>query len=197
MYKLCLILALVLVSSHARAAFMDCLFFDGFEDSGTTSVGSTVTQAAALSALQTHNCARKTVTPAASPAIAILTWNSTVATAAQTWANECMFAHGDLGGFGQNIYAAAGFTPTVSDAAVAWVGEEPYFDYTTNTCNTANPPNTAETCGHYTQVVWHTTTTVGCGFKACATNSPFAGFTDWDLIVCDYNPAGNDGSRPY
>ncbi|MDR3388045.1 MAG: CAP domain-containing protein [Rudaea sp.] len=197
MVKLWLILALMLASGQARAVFMDCLFFDGFEDSGTTPVGSPVTQAAALSALQIHNCARKTVIPAASPAIPILTWNSTVATAAQNWANQCMFAHGDLGGFGQNIYAAAGFTPTLSDAAVAWAGEEPYYDYPNNTCNTADPPNTAGTCGHYTQVVWRSTMTVGCGFQACSTNSPFADFPNWDVIVCDYNPPGNNGSRPY
>jgi hypothetical protein len=197
MFKLCLVLALMLASGPARAVFMDCIFFDGFEDPGTMPLGSSVTQAAALSALQTHNCARKSVIPAASAAIPMLTWNSTVASAAQTWANQCMFAHGDLDGFGQNIYAAAGFTPTLGDAVVAWDGEQPYYDYASNTCNTANPPNSAETCGHYTQVVWRSSMTLGCGFAACATNSPFAGFTDWDLIVCDYNPPGNNGSRPY
>jgi len=187
---------LLLAPLCARAEFLDCVFFDGFENAGTT-------DAAALAALEVHNCARKTVTPAAVPAIPMLTWDSTVATTAQVWANGCTYAHGGLNGYGQNIYAAAstdpGFTATFTDAALAWASEEPYYNYAANTCNTANPPNTAGTCGHYTQEVWRTTTQLGCGLKVCTTNSPFPPpFTTWHFIVCDYNLPGNFvGQKPY
>jgi pathogenesis-related protein 1 len=185
------IMLMLLAPVAAHAVFLDCLFFDGLENPGTTN-------AAELGALKVHNCARKTVTPAANPAIPILTWNSTVATAAQTWANGCVYAHGGIGSYGQNIYAASGFVPTLSDAGTDWASEQPYYNYAANSCSTANPPNTAGTCGHYTQVVWKTTTQLGCGQMFCTTNSPFPPpFTNWYLIVCDYNPAGNAGGRPY
>ena len=180
----------------AHAVFLDCVFFDGYENPGTT-------DSAALGALEVHNCARKTVTPAATTPEPMMTWSATVASPAQVWANNCTYAHGNLSGYGQNIYAAAstdpGFTATLTDATLAWVSEEPYYNYAANTCNTANPPNTAGTCGHYTQVVWSSTTQLGCGLKFCTTNSPFGPpFTNWYFIVCDYNPPGNfSGQRPY
>ena len=40
--------------------------------------------------------------------------------------------------------------------------------------------------GHYTQMIWPTTTTVGCGIASARGN---------DVLVCRYGPAGNvDGS---
>lgn len=43
----------------------------------------------------------------------------------------------------------------------------------------------AEATGHFTQLVWNTTSTVGCGRKFCNT-----GVTGW-YLVCEYWPAGN------
>ena len=176
---------LFLLPLSAQAVFLDCMFFDGFENPNTT-------DAAALGALEVHNCARKTVDPSASTPIQSLTWDATVASTAQTWANGCTYAHGDNAGLGQNIYAAAGSTPTLSDATNAWVSEEPYYTYSSNTCAAG------QVCGHYTQVVWSTTTQLGCGQAYCTTGSPFSGFPNWYFIVCDYNPPGNYvGLWPY
>src|SRR5689334_598073 len=52
-----------------------------------------------------HNQVRANVSPAASPPLVPLTWSSTVATAAQTWANGCSFAHSG-NGYGENIFAS-------------------------------------------------------------------------------------------
>lgn len=187
---LCGLLLLLPLSAHAL--FLDCVFFDGFENPGTT-------DSAALAALQVHNCARKTVDPAASSPIPSLVWDATVASTAQDWASGCVWSHGDHDGLGQNIYAATGITPDLADAAMSWAGEEPYYNYAANTCNTAKPPNTAQTCGHYTQMVWNTTTQLGCGQASCTTGSPFGSqFPNWNFIVCDYNPPGNvNNGRPY
>lgn len=187
-YLPCLLALLLPFSAHA--VFLDCLFFDGLENMGTTDVE-------ALGALEVHNCARNTVIPAATPAEPMLTWNATVAATAQTWADGCTYAHGGQNGYGQNIYAAAstdpGFTATLSDAALSWASEEPDYNYASNTCSGAQ-------CGHYTQMVWSSTTQLGCGLKFCTKNTPFDPkvFPHWYLIVCDYNPAGNiTGQRPY
>ncbi len=44
-------------------------------------------------------------------------------------------------------------------------------------------------CGHYTQVVWHSTETVGCGKASCGSE---------EVWLCNYNPSGNwFGQKPY
>ena len=76
----------------------------------------------------------------------------------------------------------------------AWASEAPDYDYASNTCNA--PPD--RTCGHYTQIVWRSSTLVGCAYARCTQNSPFSGFPTWDFWVCDYSPPGNwVGQRPY
>lgn len=142
-----------------------------------------------------HNCARKTVTPRAAPTLAGLCWDATIATAAQAYANNCQYAHNASTPYGENLYAGAvtsGFPTNVEVAAATdWAGEDVGYNYAANTCSGV--------CGHYTQMVWRTTTAVGCGLRQCTTNSPFPPpFTNWTLVVCNYNPPGNfTGQRPY
>ena len=73
----------------------------------------------------------------------------------------------------------------------SWANEAPNYNYANNTC--------ADVCGHYTQVVWRDSTTLGCGVTQCNVNSPFgAGFPNWTFVVCNYAPPGNfTGQRPY
>ncbi|MDN5924156.1 MAG: CAP domain-containing protein [Xanthomonadales bacterium] len=186
---------LLLLPLSAHAAFLDCIFFNGYENPGTTNT-------AALGALEVHNCARKTVVPAATTAIPPLVWSTTVAAQAQTWANHCTYQHGGLGttDYGQNLYAYANtdqsIVPTLTDAALVWAGEEPDYNYTTNSCAAD------KACGHYTQMVWAATTHLGCGQAVCTQNNPFdptgAIYPTWHLFVCDYDPRGNFiGNRPY
>ncbi|HYP76542.1 MAG TPA: CAP domain-containing protein, partial [Polyangiaceae bacterium] len=137
-----------------------------------------------------HNQARASVTPVPATPLPSMTWDTTLAAAAQTWAEQCNFSH-NAAGYGQNLYASAGSGPPSPAAVVtSWVSEAAAYDYAANACS--------GTCGHYTQVVWRNSNRVGCGFKYCSTNTPLgAQFPNWYLVVCDYSPAGNNGSRPY
>lgn len=137
-----------------------------------------------------HNQARANVNPVPATPLPTMSWDTTVAAAAQTWADQCNFSH-NTAGYGQNLYASAGGgAPSPSAVVTDWVSEASGYNYSANTCS--------GTCGHYTQVVWRNSTSLGCGFKACSTNSPFgAQYPNWYIVVCDYSPAGNNGSRPY
>ena len=128
-------------------------------------------------------------------------WDPIAAAVAQAWANQCSFGHnpnagsdydgmGGSGGLGENV-AAGEPTESVSAAVASWVAEGSSYDHATNTCAAG------AVCGHYTQIVWATTTAAGCAQATCTTNSPF-GSGQWQMSVCDFNPPGNYvGQSPY
>jgi hypothetical protein len=142
------------------------------------------------------NAARQAVGEAA------LVWDPIAAAVAQAWACQCNFSHnpnagaeymamGGKTGLGENIAAGAP-TESVAGAVASWVNEKADYDHATNTCASG------KVCLHYTQVVWSTTTGVGCAKVHCTTNSPFMGFPQWDDSVCDFSPPGNvNGNPPY
>jgi hypothetical protein len=104
-----------------------------------------------------------------------LTWNTTSATFAASWASPCNFQHSD-GPTGENI--AAGY-PNATSVVDAWVLERLQYDF-------AAGDFSSET-GHFTQVVWKATTSVGCG----RTNCTGSGGMDGWFVVCEYYPPGN------
>ncbi|CAI5988988.1 unnamed protein product [Closterium sp. NIES-65] len=140
--------------------------------------------------LDNHNAARAAV--GAIP----LVWNATLATRAQAWATaltnstyNCGLSHGGNSGEGQNL---SGASPSgwASDAAAVswWVGEGDLYSYAvfSGGCSTGNWAD----CGHYTQVIWNNTRTVGCAKASCGTKS--------DVWACHYYPPGNYGGQlPY
>ncbi|HZO75390.1 MAG TPA: CAP domain-containing protein [Ktedonobacteraceae bacterium] len=121
-----------------------------------------------------------------------LQWDSTLATGAQAWADNLAatktFAHSnpsDRQGLGENI-AKAG---TGSNTATQWVdmwgktvvngrSEQAQFKpgIMQNVSKDGGP------VGHYTQMIWNKTTSVGCGIASDGTN---------DYVVCRYSPQGN------
>jgi len=143
-----------------------------------------------------HNDARQNVNPPANPAIPPLTWDNTLATAAQLWADTCQFAHSG-NGYGENIAAFGGGTGTPQAVVSMWVGESDCYDYASNFCDVGCQTN-VDSCLHYTQVVWRGSERLGCGMKTCTTGSPFPGVPNWTVWVCNYDPPGNSGGqRPY
>ncbi len=75
--------------------------------------------------------------------------------------------------YGENLYWTSG-TAAPGDVVGAWVAEVQSYNYAANSCTAV--------CGHYTQVVWKTTTQVGCGLATSAQGQYW---------VCNYNPPGN------
>lgn len=122
---------------------------------------------------------------------------------AQNWAAQCQgLTHNTNRDGGENIYIAGSTTTPVTitgtDAVSDWMGESSGYTYSPPACNPIAPN---DSCGHYTQEVWRTTTAMGCAVQQCTTNSPFGdSFPDYALVVCDYTPAGNwnqPSQQPY
>ncbi|XP_054779226.1 pathogenesis-related protein 1-like [Prosopis cineraria] len=130
-----------------------------------------------------HNAARSQV------GVPNIVWNYTVASYAQNYANQrkadCQLVHSDGNGgkYGENLAWSSGDL-SGTDAVKLWVDEKAYYHYDSNTCDPG------KVCGHYTQVVWKNSASVGCGKVRCNNGGTFIG--------CNYYPPGNyRGQRPY
>ncbi|QDE71896.1 hypothetical protein BHS09_35690 [Myxococcus xanthus] len=144
--------------------------------------------------LAAHNAARRSVSPAASPALEDLTWDEQATRTAKAYAARCQFSHNpNRGNLGENLTAASSSAMGAQGVVQGWVDEAAHYDHTANTCASG------KVCGHYTQVVWRNTRALGCAVQECTTNSPFGSqFPKWSLWVCNYAPPGNYvGQRPY
>ncbi|CAL9731715.1 protein Pry1p [Monosporozyma unispora] len=104
-----------------------------------------------------------------------LTWSSELEAYAQNYANgyDCS---GNLihsgGPYGENLALGYG----VEGAVEAWYGEISDYDFSN--------PGFSENAGHFTQLIWKSSTEVGCAIKSC-------GGSWGDYVICSYNPAGN------
>lgn len=100
-----------------------------------------------------------------------LTWNTTLATTAAHLTEPCNFKHSG-GPNGENI--AAGYA-NVTAAIDGWGNERAKENY--------GDGKFSEDTGHFTQLVWKATRTVGCARKDCQELGWF--------LVCEYWPPGN------
>ena len=116
------------------------------------------------------------------------TWNTQLAQLSEDYSIElaaqgCGLVHsGDE--YGENLYWTS--ATAVEDQVVdAWASEEADYDYDSNTCAPGKQ------CGHYTQIVWDSTTSVGCGAAKCEDGGG-------EVWTCKYDPPGNwVGEWPY
>src|SRR5690348_4896238 len=122
-----------------------------------------------------------------------LVWSNDLAAQAKTWAEHVaatgQFAH-DLnrGNVGENI---AGFYTDVAKGVQNWINEKNGYHGDVMTLQNLN------SIGHYTQMVWRSTTQVGCGTAPPNGQQPPAGF-GYSILVCRYSPPGNYmGQKPY
>ncbi|KAM1172653.1 hypothetical protein ACFX2I_022726 [Malus domestica] len=117
-----------------------------------------------------------------------LAWDAKLAKYAQWYASQrrfdCALRHSN-GPYGENIFWGSGIEWTPAQAVTAWVSERKSYNYWANSCATR------QQCGHYTQIVWRSTSKVGCARVNC-----FGG--RGVFMVCNYDPPGNYiGERPY
>lgn len=120
--------------------------------------------------LDAHNQAR--ATHCARP----LAWSEALAATAQEWANSlrdngCSFEHSKTA-YGENL--AAGTNLSAANAVALWYDEERLYNY--------KKPAFSMKTGHFTQVVWAGSRSLGCGSSECQ------GMRLW---VCHYDPPGN------
>jgi uncharacterized protein YkwD len=104
-----------------------------------------------------------------------LTWNNQLAQFASQYASRCIFQHSH-DKYGENL--AAGY-PTLTAAIRTWYDEAKSYFY--------RFPGFSMKTGHFTQLVWKSTTQLGCGYAACNGKNSTPGI----FLVCEYNQPGN------
>jgi pathogenesis-related protein 1 len=145
------------------------------------STGSKVSQADAQAALDYHNKVRKEV---GSPP---LEWSADLSKYAQAWADhlankDCKMQHRPQEGkwkqiHGENIFWGGSDEYNATSASEMWYSE--IKDYKHGPLTGSNWFKT----GHYTQMVWKNTTSMGLGQATCPSGAI--------IIVGNYDPAGN------
>lgn len=136
--------------------------------------------------LQTHNSYRS---PLQEPS---LLWSADLAKDALAWAqhlasiNKGEHDMSIRGREGENLWWGTANYFSYTDMVGAWGNEQRSFKYDVYpNCTTKR----SEVVGHYTQIVWKNTQSVGCAL---------AGNGQTDFLVCRYGPAGNIvGEKPY
>ena len=149
---------------------------------------ATVAVEFAMRALAAHNLAR------AAACVPPLAWDAKAAAAADDWARH-LAVIGDMvhsgepdgevdavSGEGENLFAGTRGAYSVEQMIGLWADERRQLAKLTSWADDLSA------VGHYTQMVWSTTTHVGCAVAVGRTE---------DFLVCRYTPPGNiDGHQP-
>lgn len=122
-----------------------------------------------------------------------LTWSAELAANAASHAAKCVWKHSKTAGQGENI-AIYGPTTKIFDGTHAdptssirdWYNEYPKY----------NGQSYTSGAGHFTQVVWKSTTEIGCAMPICETmvnedGTPALGGKNIAFLVCGYKAPGN------
>merc|ERR1712224_1134987 len=109
-----------------------------------------------------------------------LKWSNEVAEGATNWAQylaqECKMEHNRDDDYGENL--GIGYRD-IEGSVNAWYNEESQYDY--------NNPGFSSATGHFTAMVWKSTTDLGCAVGVCSSGRK--------VYVCQYSPPGNSRSR--
>lgn len=163
-------------------------------DGGISNGGASSGDSFMAASLKHHNVHRTNHSAAG------LEWNAKIAEYAATTAATCRFAHDTQtggGGYGQNIAMWASTKNVSESGAVAFIGQsitemwyngelELFTGYGQDQVDMSN----FHAWGHFTQIVWKKTKSVGCHVQYCppGTMNPSMGAF---FSVCNYLPPGN------
>ncbi len=144
--------------------------------------GTQTSQDSTAELLAAHNQYR------ASLGLPPLHWSSRLADKAKQWA-EHLAQIGQLvhSGSGQNLAMASAGSESLTQLVQLWGNEQSSF--TNGDFPDISTTGNWKDVGHYSQMIWRSTTEVGCGL---------AQGNGSDFLVCDYDPPGNVmGERAY
>ena len=106
-------------------------------------------------------------------------WSSTLQAVAQEWANkiakENKMYHRNPNEYGENIYWSMGRELSGANVTQSWYDEIKDYKYVS--------PGFSMKTGHFTQVVWVSSTELGCAYATAKDGGIY--------VVCNYNPPGN------
>jgi len=107
-----------------------------------------------------------------------LVWSAEVARSAQRWADSlaargCAFEH-SRSSYGENLAAGTEGALGPAEAVEMWYAEAKKYDW--------RAAKFSMTAGHFTQVVWVGSRSLGCGISRCKGMA---------IYVCQYDPPGN------
>jgi uncharacterized protein YkwD len=179
--------------------FTSELFLSGFKElktsNNSTIESSVLTKQDIFLSLQVHNDARKEV------GVSELSWSNSLAEDALLWAKNLALkddmyhsSNESRPGQGENLsysYRSSNGNPTFSetpgkDASSAWYNEIKDYTY----AEIGSSKNANVVIGHYTQMIWNTTTEVGMARAVSTSGSVY--------VVARYSPQGNwIGRQPY
>ncbi|KAL0409850.1 UNVERIFIED_CONTAM: Pathogenesis-related protein PRMS [Sesamum latifolium] len=139
--------------------------------------------------LKAHNDFRRKVnTPP-------LGWSASLTASAHAWAmqrrGDCNYRQHSPDKQAENIYWMnyKEFTPT--DVVQRWFSESNNYDHNANACKCGMEREGCE-CGHYLNVIWRSTTQVGCS------GAVYCDGQKGVYVVCQYNPSGGTrGVNPF
>ena len=131
--------------------------------------------------LAAHNIER------AAARVAPIRWDNGLATQAASYARFLagtgLFRHSDRrarGNAGENLWMGTSRGFSIEQMVGGWSSERRMFR--PGTFPYVSRTGSWHDVGHYTQMIWPTTTRVGCGIASARGN---------DVLVCRYGPAGN------
>ncbi|KAF9278962.1 hypothetical protein BGZ68_008212 [Mortierella alpina] len=113
-----------------------------------------------------------------------LVWNNNAANWGANWIQRCQIQHSNLRGrnLGENLaWGTRGMFKDFGSVVKAWYDEEKDYNY-------SNPDLSRGVTGHFTQVVWRDTKSVGCAKRFCPN-------LNYEVYICNYAGAGNMGGR--
>uniref|UniRef100_M4BK43 SCP domain-containing protein n=1 Tax=Hyaloperonospora arabidopsidis (strain Emoy2) TaxID=559515 RepID=M4BK43_HYAAE len=137
--------------------------------------------------IERHNYFRMTALPWASGDMRRMGWDDALEKSATTAATSCSATTAT----GVNVYESTSSDPSevLEEAVNAWI-IEPALENIEIVVPPAEEgdPVGAGLYNTYSQVVWASTTSVGCAMASCSEGS---------MVVCEYSPAGNDGKSAW